>query len=329
MLSRRKLLSRMGAGSALPLLPGAALAQTDTPQAPPCRITRENGDWTIVSNANYFKKDQRTSGNWEVVARAENSTFVFQDYEIKPLSERGIKGRMTLRSGASGKVQAKIAFPKGWFIQQSQLPDDSFLIGREASAQLLIDGSSVGTIGNVRDFEHNANVPDWLLDHIKSGQVMTVVMRLGEQELSRMELGIAGFDQAWAEAPDLHQKHRASVQNAQDCQRAAGAPCVMTTASVEMLGRDDACFELTQMRRLRARFAHQTDVLAEYIATSQAILAGTRGTGFKLRLLAFYALVVWPTALLTRLGAMKPARALYLAGFALLRRSLRGSTGSA
>lgn len=99
--------------------------------------------------------------------------------------------------------------------------------------------------------------------------------------------------------------------------------CVMTSAAVDLLGRRDDCFELTQMRTLRARFPDRADVVAAYIHASNDLLA--RGQSFALRsaILLFYALIVWPTALLVAAGLYRGAGLYYLAGFKLLCRAFR------
>ncbi|WP_424974470.1 hypothetical protein [Dinoroseobacter sp. S124A] len=99
--------------------------------------------------------------------------------------------------------------------------------------------------------------------------------------------------------------------------------CVMTSAAVDLLGRPDDCFELSQMRALRARFPERSDVVEAYIHASNDLLARGQGVALRSAILIFYALIVWPTALLMAARLYRGAGLYYLAGFTCLCRLFR------
>ncbi|WP_424970415.1 hypothetical protein [Dinoroseobacter sp. S76] len=103
--------------------------------------------------------------------------------------------------------------------------------------------------------------------------------------------------------------------------------CVITSAAVDLLGRPDDCFELTQMRKLRARFPERRDVVDAYIQASNTLLENGEGRALRAAILCFYGLVVWPSALLVAAGFHRSGGLYYLAGFKLLCRLARIDPG--
>lgn len=100
--------------------------------------------------------------------------------------------------------------------------------------------------------------------------------------------------------------------------------CVLTSAAVETLGRPDDCFELTQMRKLRAEYGAQyPEILTEYVCVSEQILSGRFGVWQRMVLVLFWAFIVLPVSALIYCDKMQSAKALYLWGFGGLRSVFR------
>jgi len=134
---------------------------------------------------------------------------------------------------------------------------------------------------------------------------------------------LSGFAEAWqAGKEDLE---RRLAKNPEICT----SDCTMTHAAVHLLGRSDTCFELQQMRALRAAFPQDAAIVAAYRAQSRRLLAFP-GTRFRDAMtLAFYVAGVWPAALATRLGALHLAKHWYLFTFSLLCRAFATRTHTA
>ncbi|MEM1079254.1 MAG: hypothetical protein AAGI09_12055 [Pseudomonadota bacterium] len=125
--------------------------------------------------------------------------------------------------------------------------------------------------------------------------------------------------------PTIPIARQKATERAAEAMAAGGCKplCVMTSAAVDLLGRPDDCFELSQMRRLRARFPERSDVVEAYIHASNDLLARGQSLALRSAILIFYALIVWPTALLVAMGIYRGAGLYYLAGFNLLCRLFR------
>ncbi len=148
--------------------------------------------------------------------------------------------------------------------------------------------------------------------YLFSGDSLKVTTKVKDVFLSA-EFDLRGLVAAKLLANEVVNAHQAKI--AQACKVVPIGGCVMTSAAVDILGRSDSCFELTQMRKLRAKFPEQTDIVDAYVTTSHQILTNFTGLRLKIALLLFYGLIVWPTAVLVRLGLYAQARATYLFGF--------------
>lgn len=180
----------------------------------------------------------------------------------------------------------------------------------------------------------------WQLDQarqdlLKRSNTLIVVFRMQDGAFSMARYNI---ERTFKDLPILRRmyfRHKAAVEeNGGDCHpgtakvevgssdfRGIGG-CVLTTASVDMLGRADDCFELRMMRRLRETYRQEQALIDDYVAVSNLALAQAPQIVLGPLLLMFWALFVLPTACCVRLGMTRAARRLYLAGFGLFKLAL-------
>lgn len=271
------------------------------------------------------------TGSWNCVVVASRQWIQGRDYPRKTTNLiHHDDGRLSFEGTGQSPSTITFHFPRPRNHPNAQPSTDGFYFDHYsfAHARLSFD---LGKPANIKRFNkinyHQiSHIPDWFIDRIFNARKMRVdIITNHGEDFGGMEFDItylrSHIGQLWTDTRERLQA--AKVAGGCRDADADSLQCVMTTATVDMLGRPDDGFELTAMRRLRAHFGHQTDVLADYVTTSRALLARPRTVGFRLALLAFYATTILPTTALVRIGALGAARATYLTGFAALKTVLR------
>lgn len=320
MATRRRVFSWLGASTVLPV----QLATAEETAQPPCRGRRDLArPWRLdlsVTNAGDFNKGEAPPEIWWML-ECDSIGQQLKGFEgveglgtergvlaIRPQSDGSLMAQIDLAQltrALGGKTKRKLS--GDILLWRTTRVDFFFDDAKTPDARMRdVDTFRISLFRMSRDFQRK----------LMAAQILYVNFVIADLGVIQMAFRVSGLDKALDLAPGMVETHRKTLVAAGGCKASGG--CMMTTAAVGMLGRADDCFELAQMRKLRAAFGHETEVLAAYLAASRAVLARLPSRAVAARILLFYALAVWPTALLTRVGALKAARRWYLAGFALI-----------
>ncbi len=322
-LSRRTLVVGAAAATASP-----AFGQESETLVPRCNEYLPYDDWGVWSGNRIVP----TGGNaTKLVVNGKSETFtaiVKSRTAGKTVTWAG-EEQSTLLSGhpwiafenAPNNVQMSLQFG----VMQDRVLQDAFNAQIEitpGTAVFTADGNEVARYDGIKSNVFSVPINQTaLLEIAARAQVLRLDFYVGveapENLFSSQEYALDGLPNAFAGLAGLQTNHLKTVADAGSCR----SGCAMTTAAVEMLGRNDTCFELTQMRKLRAAFPDYDWVVRDYLESSAKLLARP-GRRLTVSLMAFYGLVVWPTAVLVALGIRKPAGYFYLGGFALLKKSM-------
>lgn len=307
-MKRRELIM---SGAGFVAAPGAALAQSssDKPKLPLCSRVDSFKNWSAVASFQSRKKDEALKGSYLVRGRATSSSFQFEGLQY-PDVRKGSVAFSAAQGRQWGKVEVTMPAAK---LSNGKYIGDGFFLGRIGRTIISLDGKSTATYNNTASFKSKLAVSAALWRKINAARTISIRTEVDGEAIAIMSIPTDGLKDATAAVKRVYNDHKSTILAAGNC--SSGGGCIMTSASVEMLGRDDACFELEQMRRLRSAFGHEADVLKDYLTTGAQLLNTSRDWRFKLALVAFYAAVVWPTAIATRLGFFHTARRMYLGGF--------------
>ncbi|QYX58374.1 hypothetical protein K1T73_08480 [Roseovarius sp. SCSIO 43702] len=323
----RRALLLSAAAATLPL-PRASRAQ----ELSDCGTRREDGDWTFRASLTGDARD--TPQNFTDHQLMQSSRLVAELDR-----SAAIPGRFVFRDVTSfdGNFRLQFHYPPNKNIPEviiaipyATLDDGSSrtrgeILSTSPTVRIHVDGRDMGSasVTNQMGLSLDA-ISDPVYRALLDGSEMKAEISISDTTFATVYFDVTGTRDAVATGfvPGLNEMV-ADIRASAGCMPHAVSPCVMTTAAVGLMGRADDCFELTQMRRLRARFgAAEPRVLDHYVRTSHRILSRPMTRGRRAAILAFWALAVLPTATLARLGAMRAARRTYLAGFAVLDRLL-------
>ena len=319
MATRRRFFSMLGASAVFAPQLHAQSASEDSPN---CLILAPTDTaWQVVSNVrnplSFNKGEAEPDIDWYLVNNGANERFTGFD-AVRVV--RVTKARIRILPTGNGRIGARIDCPKlvvSTGGEKTQIVDKDFLLGRETYLDFHFDGGiePEARLPNVTSFAgiSIAQLNDRFTSSLKAANTLELRLVVRDLGVTSAVFDVENLDQALTRAPGAVRDHRRALIAAGKCK--SGGGCMMTTAAVGMLGRADDCFELTQMRRLRAAFGHETDVLEAYLTASRHVLSALPSCGVAARVLLFYGAIVWPTALLVRMGAMRAARAWYLGGF--------------
>ena len=322
MTTRRGFFKWLGASA---VVPGQVMAQEAADEPPKCSAYLDvTGKWRIlvsVENTSEFNKGEApASTNWYLVTRAIGS----RHKRFEGLAIEEVKGGwLRIQPHADGGLGAKINMARLYLksdTKESKTVGDDILLGRKVHLDFYFDQSTQpdARLSDVSSFTgiEISRMNDAFRGKLMTAKILYLNFVVRDFGTIQMALRVEGLREALDRAPALVAEQVARIAAAGKCQIVS--PCMMTTAAVGMLGRSDDCFELRQMRRLRAVFGHERPVLEDYLSASAAVLARLPSRRVAARIMAFYVAVVWPTALLARAGALRGARWWYLRGFALL-----------
>ncbi len=317
MSTRRAFLAAIAAVAA----PKVALTETPPPNCLSSSSLAEGwrGVANVINSASFNQGKEPPEITIKLVKRMVETGFSGFD-GLGVLEVKG--GSFDLKILSDDKLGATIDMP------QIVAPDNrgkdvrvgkDFLIGRKTSLDFYLDEDTsparLNEIARFRSIEIAEFSPQYRA-RLLNAKTLKLVLNVEGLGTIFGVIGMTGVSASQAQAMALTEDYRATLIEAGKCVRGGG--CMMTTAAVDYLGRADDCFELTQMRQLRAVYADETDVIDAYIAASTQILS-LPGTPWRnLRLITFYLAVVWPTALLVRARLYRAARVTYLAGFRAL-----------
>ncbi len=305
---------------------GATPALGQDAEAPPrCTGFETFGDWAVWSGSRILPtggdplslqlggKDvtftavvkSRTAGKtvtWAGVA--EDTSLGGHPWIAFEDSDQGTE--MTLQFGVLRDVALQKAF-------------EARLANQPGTAVFTADGTEVGRYNGIRSNIFSAPIDKSALMQIAAQtQRLSLSFYVGDVAedtlYSQQDYALGALADAFAALETFHAEHVNTVKAAGECV----SGCAMTTAAVDLLGRSDDCFELTQMRRLRGSFPEYDWVVRDYLESSGKLLARP-GPALTFGLLTFYAGVVWPNALLVALGLKRSAGHYYLGGFRVLK----------
>jgi len=324
-MQRRHLLATAAACAVARPLPLAA--QQDPGD---CKARHSIGDWTY---------DARLTGDWREDPDAHSESELRRAAHLTATLTRStvVPGRHNgKRITDIGEMDLVLVFPPG----RDNIPDVKFspggvgletgerisapeLLANDIEMQISVDDTPMGTTSSV-DY-HLVTLEDLsepVYRALFDAQEIRLDMTAGGDRVMSAYIDLSGIYFAIENGTGVViDKLIRTVRKDGFCSEEVD--CVMTTAAVGLLGRADDCFELTQMRRLRAQFGGaEPQVLSDYVTSSRRILSQPPTPARRAAILAFWALVVIPAAALARVGAMRAARGVYLRGFSLLRRLL-------
>lgn len=316
-LTRRFVLS----GLVLGMTPGAvaqeAGEQSGTPDAednrPNCLDLKLDGSWRLLTRGKADGTvDAYLASRGEVVSMLD-AGFGAPGYSFATMRHRSLHLRRIAHEKA---VHVDYRFPAaGSDAEDWKWEDAGF---GETTLRILFDGKPQATVGGQANGTSRFKVDGPFLPALLAARTMTLYAQGDGRDVVGERFDVAGLGQHFEKLEDQRRTHALNIEAAGGCK---AGDCIMTSAAVGLLGRPDHCFELTQMRRLRARFPDKVDVVNDYLGTGARLLAQPTGPLFKAALVAFYAAIVWPTALLARAGLMHAAGYYYLAGFTALKAS--------
>lgn len=288
-------------------------------ELPDCDLSVTEGDTSYLVSARNFGDATTHSYNEWLSIKATESSLSLDGNELYHLPPA-----LTVRSlGSGGRDEGLELVADHPFGQTDPDNEDSFTgsefyAGRDHLSVAKLDGEDLS------GFEEQGRSILFVLDDAFTSRLSNagrfeLVKILDGREIARAVYNPSGLEAKIRRMGELRQQHETTIAAAGgECERTS--PCLLTTASVEMLGRRDSCFELEMMRRLRSAYPQDRAIVEDYVRTSRQLLQEEDGIALRTALLVFWLFVVLPTALLVLLGANAGARYHYLFGFGLLKR---------
>ncbi len=195
-------------------------------------------------------------------------------------------------------------------------PENRF-IAKDANGTETVDVPLCGNCTDIFNDKVSIVLPLATAPLLRDADAATLAVRLGKKEECELTLDCVSLRKALAWAVERKEEFAQQVAEAK-CTAPEGN-CFITTACCEMLGLDDACFELRTLRRYRDEvLANQPgggEAIARYYALAPQILARlhTKPRYAEAVLVSVYARYVLPAALAARLGFNRLAYRLYVA----------------
>jgi hypothetical protein len=202
----------------------------------------------------------------------------------------------------------KIKLPKKFLIDPANR-----LIVRGADGKEAVNEALCGNCTDIFDNKVSIVLPLATAPLFRESANMQILVKMGDKEECHLKLDCESLRQAldWAAQ---RQSELAAQYNEQKCAPPEGG-CFITTATCEVLGLDDDCFELRALRRYRdevlaTRPGGEADI-ASYYAIAPLVLARMPQSTRHARLLLLYARFVLPAAIAAHLGLNALAYRLY------------------
>lgn len=291
-------------------------AEPNQKALPSCLITKDVGGWGVTSSVD-VDEDGSVKSSLVLKSYPANGHFAFGDIEFR----KSTPGRLSFSWGDQNAVL--VTLPRG-YLPDATYVSDGFFASQPGKISFVVDGQVAHTspAGGEHKFKFEPNSE--LFDRVKNGKLIKVSFMIRDQVVSSFEVSLSGYSNALELGEEQASHLEKEVSSAGGCEVLSGpvptGGCIMTTAAVDMLGRKDDCFELTQMRRLRSQYPEERDTLQDYLNTGERLLRHAPDVRFKVLLFVFYLLVVWPTAVSAYLGKMGLAKSIYLSGFFVFKR---------
>jgi hypothetical protein len=202
----------------------------------------------------------------------------------------------------------KIKLPKKFLIDTSNR-----LIVRTADGKEAVNEPLCGNCTDIFDNKVSIVLPLATAPLFRESATIEIAVKLGDKEECHLKLDCESLRKAldWAAQ---RQTELAGQYADQKCTPPEGG-CFITTATCEVLGLDDDCFELAALRRYRDRVlalrpGGQADI-ARYYRLAPVILACMPERTRRARLLFTYACYILPAALAAHSGFDAIAYRLY------------------
>lgn len=202
----------------------------------------------------------------------------------------------------------KIKLPKKFLIDSANR-----LIVRTADGKEAVNEALCGNCTDIFDNKVSVVLPLATAPLFRESATIEIVVKLGDKEECHLKLDCESLRKAldWAAK---RQTELAQTYADQKCTPPEGG-CFITTATCEILGLDDDCFELAALRRYRdqvlAKRPGGVADIARYDELAPPILARMPERTRKARLLVLYARYILPAALAAHLGFDALAYRLY------------------
>lgn len=202
----------------------------------------------------------------------------------------------------------KIKLPKKFLIDPANR-----LIVRTADGKEALNEALCGNCTDIFDNKVSVVLPLATASLFRESARIEIVVKLGAKEECHLKLDCESLRKAldWAAK---RQTELAQTYADQKCTPPEGG-CFITTATCEILGLDDGCFELAALRRYRdqvlAKRPGGAADIARYYELAPLILARMPEATRRARLLLLYARFILPAALAAHLGFNTLAYRLY------------------
>jgi hypothetical protein len=188
--------------------------------------------------------------------------------------------------------------PKDFLIQTSNR-----LLVRDDSGKTAIDVPLCGVCNEIRDDKVTVILPLATVPFFRERPSVEIAVKLGDKEECRATLNCKDLRSAldWAGK----RKDALAVSYAENKCTPPGEGCFLTTACCDLLGLDDDCFELRQLRRYRDSVLATSERgradIALYYRLAPAILAAMPPEDRAARLTSLYLRFILPAALAAKL----------------------------
>jgi hypothetical protein len=187
------------------------------------------------------------------------------------------------------------------------------LIAKTADGKEAVNEPLCGNCTDIFDNKVSVVLPLATAPLFRQSATIEIVVKLGDKDECHLKLDCESLRKAldWAA-----QRHTELAQQYADqkCAAPEGA-CVITTATCEILGLDDGCFELTALRRYRDQVLVKRpggpSEIERYYELAPLILARLPERTRHARLLSLYWRVILPASLAAHLGFDALAYRLY------------------
>ena len=266
---------------------------SEEPEEPECYESKKFGPWT---------------------AQASDGSAGASQRGVPPLSE---SCDLELEFQVNTDFDAKIFVQGGpdTLPEEFLVKPENRLIAKSADGTIVVDEVLCGNCTDIYDDAVSVVLPLDTAPLLRDEKSMELALRLaGKDEDCRFRIDCVTMREALDWASDRRDA-LAEKRDNNECVSPEG--CFITTACCEVLGLDDDCFELRNLRRYRdtvlARQPGGMDAIACYYALAPTILAKLRGASGNTTqtLLSVYARFVLPAALAARFGLNTLAYRLY------------------
>ena len=258
--------------------------------------------------------DTKTFGPWK--AQASDGRAGARLSEVPLLNADACDLTMELQVNTDFEAKIFVTGSPDELPEDVLIKPDNRLIAKTAAGKVAVDEQLCGNCTDIYDDQVSIVLPLATAPLFREEDSVELAIRLASKGADcRFKVDAVTLRQAldWARA-----RRDALVKSRDDDKCSSPEGCFITTACCELLGLDDDCFELRELRRYRdevlAKKPNGAAEIAQYYAQAPRIIAHLRTIPrrYPRTLLSVYARFILPAALAARLGLNALAYHLYV-----------------